>query len=465
MKGSERFFDGAVARQADLAVQEIAGDFVSAECNLASSRFAGIVMAPAGAGKSYLGTTVVNRAVTSTQGRPATIAVATPTNDQSFGFIDTLTTRFPELKVAFVHASDRHLPDHIAGRRNAFQVAAVDAQRYPVVVGTLDKLGDANARGALPTFDYLIIDEAFQADGAKYFKVGDLADRHLLIGDYGQLEPFTTMKDPGRWRGLPEDPTQTAISVLRRNHPGVREYRLPITRRLPPSALPVVRSFYPNHDFAAWTTPEARTARLGPSRATGEGAVVDAALDSMAARGWAWVQLPGTPVMTADPLTIRVVTDLLCRVFERSLEFSDERTGGVFRPVTVADVAVVVSHNDQKDHLRVALDDAGLADVRVDTANKLQGLQFEFVIAWHPLAGLPEPDGFHLEPGRLCVMLTRHRHGCVVVGRRSDPDLIDDLPPAGETWIGHDSDPILDGWLAHSLVFEALKPFAIDLSD
>jgi hypothetical protein len=90
-------------------------------------------------------------------------------------------------------------------------------------------------------------------------------------------------------------------------------------------------------------------------------------------------------------------------------------------------------------------------------------LEFDFVVAWHPLAGLPEADGFHLDPGRLCVMLTRHRHGCIVVGRASDPELVNELPPTSDVWLGHDPDPVLDGWFAHSLVFDRLEPVAMNL--
>ena len=46
--------------------------------------------------------------------------------------------------------------------------------------------------------------------------------------------------------------------------------------------------------------------------------------------------------------------------------------------------------DDQKNLLRVRLDQAGLGQVVVDTANKLQGLEFDVVVAWHPLAGLIE---------------------------------------------------------------------------
>lgn len=47
-------------------------------------------------------------------------------------------------------------------------------------------------------------------------------------------------------------------------------------------------------------------------------------------------------------------------------------------------IAVGVSHNDRKDILRSRLDSMGHPEVVVDTANKLQGLEFDIVIAWHP---------------------------------------------------------------------------------
>jgi hypothetical protein len=364
--------------------------------------------------------------------------------------------------VAFVPAKGRNLPPETAGRANVHQVKASDAGDYPIVVGTLDKLGDAAARGDLPRFRHLCIDEAFQGDAAKYYSVAAIAERHLLVGDPGQLDPFTTMDDPGRWRGLPEDPTQTAVAMLMRNHGGTDEYLMPITRRLPTSAVPIVQAFYPGHEFRAWTLPGVRRMRLVPGVGRRDVARLDAALDMAAVEGWAWVRLPDTPVLTADPKTIQTIVDLVRRLGERAPELSSERTGPSWEALTPSRVAVAVSHNDQKDYLRAAFDGAGLADIRVDTANKLQGLEFDFLVAWHPLAGLPEPDGFHLDPGRLCVMLTRHRHACVVVGRASDPELVDDLPPTSDVWLGHDPDPVLDGWFAHSLIFDRLQRMAVD---
>lgn len=94
----------------------------------------------------------------------------------------------------------------------------------------------------------------------------------------------------------------------------------------------------------------------------------------------------------------------------------------------------------------------------MSTANKLQGLTYEVVVAWHPLAGLGEVDAFHLDPGRLCVMLTRHRHACIVVGRVGDRELVQGIPPATPGYVGWDANPALDGWYVHEAVFEALRP-------
>jgi hypothetical protein len=82
-------------------------------------------------------------------------------------------------------------------------------------------------------------------------------------------------------------------------------------------------------------------------------------------------------------------------------------------------------------------------------------------LAWHPLAGLPEPDGFHLDPGRLAVLLTRHRHACVIVGRAADRTLIDQLPPSTPAYLGWDPDPVLDGWDAHQQVFARLDAYRV----
>jgi hypothetical protein len=223
----------------------------------------------------------------------------------------------------------------------------------------------------------------------------------------------------------------------------------------------MARCFYPGHQFDSAIKSGVRELRLvRPGPGSRGLAAVDRALDEAAASAWAYVLLPGVPVLTADPATGELIRDLLLRLFARQARARCEHRATLtdLRP---AEVAVGVCHNDQKDLVRALLDDAGLSAVTVDTANRLQGLTYEVVIAWHPLAGSAITDAFHLDPGRLCVLLTRHRHACIVVGRDTDHALLDGVPPATPGFLGWDPDPVLDGWDAHERVFRLLDPHTI----
>jgi hypothetical protein len=443
-------YDTAAVVAADAAV----GAAIRAALHGSGSPRAVVVPAPAGGGKSHLIVTAVDEA----RHKRLRVAVAAPTNEQAFGLVRAIALRHcaghPNRAVTFVPASEVALPASIRILPGVREATAKEARRHELIVGTLSKLGDAFARGDLAPFDVLLVDEAYQADSAKYFAVGDLAPIHLLVGDSGQINPFATVADPVRWRGLPENPLQTAVGVLLRNHPHTPVHRLPITRRLDPRAATVARLFYPDLDFRAAVLPGVRELRLG--KGGGASRRLDPALDLAATKGWAHVELPRAPVLQADSEAVELIASLAERLFEREPKVRCER-----RPLSAtlapSQVAVGVSHNDQKDQLRAALDARGLSDVVVETANKLQGLEFEMTFAWHPLSGLPEADEFHLDPGRMCVLLTRHRQACVVVGRVGDRDLLYDRPPPPTAaYLGHDADPVLDGWGVHQALYTAL---------
>ena len=114
-------------------------------------------------------------------------------------------------------------------------------------------------------------------------------------------------------------------------------------------------------------------------------------------------------VLQADPEAVELIAQLVERLFERDPAARCERRP---TPATLvpAQVAVGVSHNDQKDNVRAALDTSRLCDLIAEIANKLQGLEFEATFVWHPLSRLPKADEFHLDPGRMCVLLPWHRH-------------------------------------------------------
>ncbi|MFO0640296.1 MAG: AAA family ATPase [Polyangiaceae bacterium] len=411
-----------------------------------------IGVAPAGAGKSY----AIGTAVLAVRKQKLRVAVATPTNEQAFALVSNLADRLKgKDRVTFVPASAVTLPNENA-RPNIDTREVKHAGNDSIVVGTLKKLGFAVAQGKLPAFDVLLIDEAYQANAYQYYSIADLAPRHLLLGDSGQLAPFSTAPEGDRWRGLDEDPLLTAVEILQRNHPSTRTHKLPITRRLDPRALPVARAFYPGHEFSSAVNPGVRTMTLRAATGKKGARLQDRAIEHASLHGWAHLELPAAAVVSADEETIELIVALARRLLERGPQIRCENRK---TPVALreADIAVAVSHNDQKNALRARLDEEGLAEVVVNTANKLQGLTFEVVIAWHPLAGLLDADSFHIDPGRLCVMLTRHRHACFVVGRAGDRELVEGIPPATPSYVGWDSNPSLDGWYVHEGVFRALE--------
>ena len=468
-----RFFAPAVEAAADeiaeAALQHAL--FAPAAIRVAGGAFhVTVVAAPAGAGKTYFVGSFVQAALAANGSAVRSVAVSTPTNSQAFDLVRSLAQRLPDgVQLGYLPARsvvsdpdpDKRVPQDLYSIANVDVLdRSTDANSYSVIVGTIDKLGDACARGDLETFRTLGLDEAYQADASKYYRVADLAPRHLLVGDPGQLDPWSTIGSADRWRGQPEDPLQTAVGVILRNHgTAVVPFRLPITRRLPSTAIPVAAAFYPEHRFDAWTVPGARRMRLldtiGTSRA------IDGVLDSAAQRGWAHLQLPGISTLPDDPDIVERLVDLTGRVLARGAEVSSESTEGRFERLRAARIAIGVSHTVQRDAVRDGLDAAGVGGVRVDTANRLQGLEFDLVLAWHPLAGLPSSDEWQLDPGRMCVLLSRHRHACIVVGRSDADMLLGTVPPPAETYLGTTLDPVTEGWFAHKAAIRELAPFTV----
>lgn len=445
-------FDSTVLEAAQVVADKVSSDLFSS----ATDPNGVVTLAVAGAGKTELSVKTAAKA----REKQHSVMICSPTNEQVFALVLRLSAAMPTENITYVPASSIVVPHEIFARPNVIVAAAAQVHEAAVIIGTFDKLGDAASRGYLHEVDLLIADESFQADSGRYYAVAALARTHLLVGDPGQLSPFATV-DATMWRGLSEDPLQTAVGVLTRHYPTTPVHRLPITRRLDSRAVPVVTSFYPGHPFGAAVLPGVRQLRLinGVSGITRMQAL-DRALDMAARDGWAHIELPDSQVLTADPETIDLIVALVDRLNQRSPEVRCERDQS-WTSLGPERIAVGVSHNDQKDHLRVRLDNAGYPNIVVETANKLQGVEFDLVIAWHPLAGLPDPDGFHLDPGRLCVLLTRHRHACIVVGRAGDRALLDGIPPSTPAYLGYDQDPVLDGWEVHQSVYRELAPFRL----
>ncbi|RQX16801.1 helicase, partial [Micromonospora chalcea] len=123
-------------------------------------------------------------------------------------------------------------------------------------------------------------------------------------------------------------------------------------------------------------------------------------------------------------------------------------------PVTADRIAVGAAHRDQVAAIRSRLGTAG-AGITVDTANRLQGREYDVTIVLHPLSGRRDATAFHLESGRLCVLASRHRHACVVVARAGIGELLDAYPSTERV---HLDVPVKfpDGWEANQTVLTHL---------
>lgn len=132
-------------------------------------------------------------------------------------------------------------------------------------------------------------------------------------------------------------------------------------------------------------------------------------------------------------------------------------------PVTAERVAVGTAHRDQAAAVRAALAELGVTGVAVDTANRLQGREFDVTVVLHPLSGRPDATAFHLETGRLCVLASRHRHACVVVCRAGVADLLDEHPSTEPVQLGV-TVKFPDGWEANHAVLSHLAEHRVHWS-
>ncbi|MBM7081233.1 AAA family ATPase [Micromonospora humidisoli] len=395
-----------------------------------------VVDSPPGAGKS----TLVVRAAAELAAAGEPLMIVAQTNEQVDDLIDRLATKAPELRIGRLSATDYRPSERVRGHdtvRVASKVA--DLGDPAVTIGTAAKWATVTD-GRWP---WAIVDEAYQMRSDALLRVAGRFERALFVGDPGQLDPFSTVETL-RWTGLSWDPMQAAVAVLLRHNPDLPVHRLPVSWRLPASAAPVVAAaFYPFTGFRAGTGPADRALTL---TRPGPGDALDAAVELAAGVGWALHELPARHTLRTDAEAAAACAALALRVLARgAVAVSEHAPAGV--PVTADRIAVGAAHRDQVAAIRAHLGPAG-ADVTVDTANRLQGREYDVTIVLHPLSGRRDATNFHLESGRLCVLTSRHRHACIVVARAGIGELLDAHPSTESV---HLDVPVKfpDGWAAN----------------
>ncbi|MFE9552758.1 AAA domain-containing protein [Streptomyces sp. NPDC006692] len=406
-----------------------------------------VVDSPPGAGKSTL---VVRAALElAAAGRP--LMVVAQTNSQVDDLVVRLAEQAPDLPLGRLHSSDADPYDKALDELDTVRKSskAGDLAGLDVVISTAAKW--AHVKDVEP-WRHAIVDEAYQMRSDALLAVAGLFERALFVGDPGQLDPFA-IADAEQWAGLSYDPSASAVSTLLAHNPELPQHRLPVSWRLPASAAPLVSdAFYPFTPFRSGTGHGDRRLAFGVAS---DGSAPDRALDEAAESGWALLELPARHTPRTDPEAVHAVAGVVRRLLDRGGAATSERSPQPV-PLTAARIAVGTAHRDQAAAIRAALADVGVSGVAVDTANRLQGREFDVTVVLHPLSGRPDATAFHLETGRLCVLASRHRHACIVVCRAGVPDLLDDHPSTEPVQLGV-TVKFPDGWEANHAVLSHLE--------
>jgi hypothetical protein len=405
-----------------------------------------VVDSPPGAGKS----TLVVRAALELADAGRSLMVVAQTNAQVDDLVLRLAEKSPELPVGRLHSSDADPYDKALDQLPNVRKSAKAGELagLPVVISTAAKW--AHVKTDEP-WRHAIVDEAYQMRSDGLLAVAGLFERALFVGDPGQLDPFSVVGGE-QWAGLSYDPSASAVSTLLAHNPELPQHRLPVSWRLPASAAPLVSAaFYPYTPFRSGTGHgDRRLSFAVPSDGSGADRVIDEAAES----GWGLLELPARHTPRTDPEAVRAVAMVVRRLLDRGGAAVSERSLDP-APLTADRVAVGTAHRDQAAAVRAALADLGVFDVTVDTANRLQGMEFDVTVILHPLSGRPDATAFHLETGRLCVLASRHRHACVVVCRAGVGDLLDEYPSTEPVQLGT-LVKFPDGWEANHAVLAHL---------
>ncbi|KIZ18796.1 helicase [Streptomyces natalensis ATCC 27448] len=405
-----------------------------------------VVDSPPGAGKS----TLVVRAARELASAGRRLMVVAQTNAQVDDLVLRLADKDPELPVGRLHSSEAGAVDPALADLPSVHTSAkvADLTGLPIVVSTAAKWAYTKVE---EPWQHAIVDEAYQMRSDALLAVAGLFERALFVGDPGQLDPFSVV-GAEQWAGLAYDPSASAVATLLAHNPDLPQHRLPVSWRLPASAAPLVSdAFYPYTPFRSGTGHGDRRLAFGVA---GDGSGVDRVLDEAAESGWGLLELPARRTPRTDPEAVRAVALVARRLLDRGGAATSEH-GPDAVPLTAGRIAVGTAHRDQAAAVRAALAELGVQGVTVDTANRLQGREFDVTVVLHPLSGRPDATAFHLETGRLCVLASRHRHACIVVCREGVAELLDEHPSTEPVQLGV-TVKFPDGWEAHHAVLAHL---------
>lgn len=423
MPGHERQPSGA-ERRAELMrrMEVIAADVWD---RVRSERSVVVVESPPGAGKTGTLITVALHALKAGK----SVGIIAQTNSQADDICRRIAERRPGRPLYRFLGKGKQMESPVQGCQ---QVDSVDdmADGPRIVVGVTAKWALVERA---PQIDVALVDEAWQMAMVNFIPLLRHCDRFVMIGDPGQIAPVIPVPTQ-KWDVSRAPPHRAAPEVLVQSM-GLRPLQLPATWRLPEETARLVQSFY-DFKFESAAVAGERALRFEAGGKSGAADDVDRAIERLQDRSISSLFLPmpthGVPPMD-DPAVAGACVAVVRRALERrATAITLDRGNGAEERLRPEDIGVAVTHKVLMQRISGLLQAEGIGGVKVDTAERWQGLERKLMVVVHPLSSTPDPDvEFDLETGRLCVMASRHQHGMVVVSRDHLRDTLENLmPPA-----------------------------------
>lgn len=328
-----------------------------------------------------------------------------------------------------------------------------------VVIATAAKWGQA-IDGA-PNFsgDYLLVDEAFQMPYSTYVQISCLSENFILIGDEGQIPPVVPI-DASRWDSSdfpPHWPAPVTLDITMKTH-GDKFLRqgLEYCWRLPHDSIDYIKPFYTRLDVDVKPVPAPEDRKLEFTHELhSSDPAIEEALRKMADGAPVLVTVPddvaGVP-LDADQAVANAVKETLRTLIQSQAVYSklENPSAQEVGTLKLSDIAICSSKRAMNALIENSIQEV-LAEapesvidqelkstpnmgLRVDTPERLQGLEFKVFLSVHPLSNAEKPSSFDLETGRLCVMASRHEIGLIFFSREHILHTLDlELPNANQT--------------------------------
>jgi hypothetical protein len=425
-----------------------------------------VVPSPPGSGKS----STVERVVYAI-GKLAhrKVAVACNTNAQVVDLVTRTAKAYPDLSIGWIA---RQGVDNTIFSDSLPNVNVVNNQKKldeetMVVFSTTAKWQYVNTEENTFFADLLIVDEAWQCPDVMFAQISCLAPRYLLVGDPGQIAPVTTV-DVTRWRHKSDGPQRPAPMALlerqrKRVYKGedfpVTEIALPATRRFGQDTTNFIQpAFYPDLPFVSIRQPRHLTYKKTDTTSPLDQLLVSFGPDKEIVVG----ELPfKTGTANASEIA-EIAAELVTRAIEHVVVVDDK---GNEKPLEAKDVGVVCAHIADVTNVQGYLSSKH-PEVWVDTAERWQGAERELMIVWDPMAGKTDLTDFSRDSGRMCVMMSRHRSGCVLLTRDGVTNLLR-FAASGTDRILSDKieDPSYLSWKAQTSLRSAFADRVIQLAD